>query len=314
LSDVDLSGSGPRFLQDGISDDLLYKVVGGELNPSISLASNIAKGLALDENKALKALFSFTEKRFKNSGGHVLQMHSLLSTLYLTGSTHEEVWRWTSLALDAIYQQGIQFATISARDFEQAMVRNISAARRINGNRATPIPVKFVASTSASTEFSKYARAKKGCSVILQVSPHGTRISTDQKLGIDLVEVTQAFRAEENRIQRRSIPGDPEILGSTGTLANCPEWHFPEHRGELHNGTLTKSAPKSRIPMERRPELVQIGLDVTLFEPSRAKHCRAGHCVSSLHDPCPWYDYKFHRCRQIRFNRKMKLEQQRTGR
>ena len=260
----------------------------------------IAKELDLDEDQALKQLLVFTRKRWERTCGNILELHALADAFYASGSSPDVLRKWAFTVLDAIHKRGLAFVEKAGTDFEKATIIELPIPYPRGGK---PRSIKLVAGRSDAESFNRYARSSCGCraGIVVQekTSTGNKAVFTDQNLRLDLTDLRQIIRVEEQKARRRFIPGDWRILSAEGEMEGCPEWYF--FAGMLLNGSLTHTKPPSLLSLNRLTELVQIGLDTSRFEPSRAKNCEQGQCLSKPTSPCPWFDWKLHRCRYIRF-------------
>jgi hypothetical protein len=259
-----IENPGVQFLREGIPAEVIDKVIGKKIHEDDCRTLAIAQGLGFTDDEALKLLFAFTTKRFERNGGEVFELHALLHSLYSNEYGVQQIWDWGSLALDVTHETGLEFFEGGGTLLARNPPVEIFAARRINGQRRRA-NTKLAVTESDQPEFSKYARSQE-CGVVIQSNDsNGTQIHTNQRLEIDLDEVVQILRAKEAEVQHRTIPSDPKLLSATGTLAEVPEWYYPDHKGAIYNGTQNKSAPPSRLTLVQIVDSVTIGLDQRRF-------------------------------------------------
>lgn len=294
-----ISTHGLAMLTNGIPEEVFAKLGISERTEGECLSMALAKPLYLDEDIVMGPLLGFTVKRQERVCGEILELHAFADALYETGCSTGYIWMWAKTILDMIYDWGIKFTEQSGNDFKDATIIDAIISR---GYGKTD-KVKLVVGKSDSESFAPYARSKKlGCGagiVIQQNSVGNQQIFTNGKENIDLTEVMQIIRIEEWRAEGRPMPDDYELLGVEGEMPGCPKWYFFKRGKAGLNGTLTKRKPPTAIPLARTTELVQIGLDTSRFEPSRAEGCRKGYCSDTDRNPCPWFPYQLKRCWNI---------------
>jgi hypothetical protein len=273
-----------------------HPTLNAERKQDVCTTSLVAQALGLADDPALKGLLEFVRVRDLTLSGNAYDLHALIKTFYAAGRDDQMVWGWAFLALSAIYDQSISFFEEAGTDFQAATVTEIS----IEGKRR-----KIAVGNSDSMEFAKFARSPHGCraAVVIQKNSTGqVQVHTTKFLGINLLDTACMLRVEELKKQGKRSPTNFKVLQTDGTIAECPEWHFFQTGQMLLNGSTTKTdTPPTKLSLEEISRLVQIGVNPTIFEPSRETMCKQGKCTSSSRNPCSWYGWGLQRCRKIRF-------------
>ncbi|HVO28889.1 MAG TPA: hypothetical protein VMT81_02835 [Candidatus Paceibacterota bacterium] len=303
-----LAKSPKEYEQEGV---ILVGIGGGrfdehgkqnaERKMNMCAATLVAKELGLDEDDALKPLINFATRRDLKaaiSDGARFELPEMVKTMYRVNTAEMKVWQWTFDAIQAIYDDATVFYERASQDFEKARAYSIQNSRG-------KVPV--VVGTSDVENFSKYARSAHGsrAGIVIQINTTGNlQIQTASRYRLDMSDTIRALRVEELKLKRYPPPDNWQRfwdeLAREENIPGCPEWYY-HHEGQMIlNGSLTKDAPPTSLPIQQIEKLVQIGIDHRAFAPSRQEVCRTGRCTSSDDNRCPWHSWGLPRCRTLR--------------
>ncbi len=260
----------------------------------------IAETLGIDgsteKDDAIEAITEFI------SGGDNGRSCSEFSLLGLARSLYcqypeatTDVIAWGAVALGAIYKHQQMFWTSAKEEFENAEVEEITHLRGQT--------IKVATLVSDSEQVATFARSKKGGGVavlILKRSSGHVSILTNRKSEIELYDVAQMVRREEQEAKGKVVTSSWQLLSGENSVPGAEEWYFHIASQCLMNGSPKHpDVPSTRLSMERIKELVIIGLS-NVFESTRDDKCFEGVCTSPSHNRCPWYKWGLLRCRMIR--------------
>lgn len=306
-SEIPDGRSAEQFERDGV---LLIGIGGGRFDEHPSAdnerkdgecaATLIAKELGVDDDSALKKILDYTVTNDLKGGSQPFDLAHIVKLLHRQHPDQpEKVMEWAMTALEAKYQEQLQFWTCDEEFQRVAKVEKVQVGKRI---------VKIVSFSSDNPQMARFARAASGgdAAVVIQrrISGH-VQIFTNRRFGIKLFDVVQMIRLAEQQVKRRFVTTGWKALVVEGKVEGAEEWHFHLQAQSLLNGSFTaKDVPPTRIPLDQIREFVKIGINPDAFESIRALECRNGICTSTMWTPwgkCPWYDWGLHRCRRIRW-------------
>lgn len=262
-------------------------------------ATLVAKALGVDNDPALEPLLHYAWVRDLRGGAHPFELETLVKVFHRQFPNRPlKVIRWVEMAIEAKYQEQLQFVTETKTEFERAAeVEEIAGP----GGRT----LKMVSVVSDNPLMNKFARSAQGgyVAIIIQQQTSGNvQIFTDKRFGIDLRDVVRMIRLEEQKANGELITTDWRELEVEGKIEGIEEWYYHREGQMLLNGSLTApNVPPTRLSLKQIKEIVGIGVNSQAFEPSRALWCQAGECSATREDPCSWYRLGLLRCRRIRY-------------
>ena len=266
-------------------------------------ATLVAKALGVDNDPALEKILKFAVNSDLKGTSHLFDLASIVKVLHQEYPDNpEKVMEWATIGLEAKYQEQLQFFNaaieLAKADFEKdANIENILGPHGRTLKMATII--------SDNPQMSKFARSDYGGNadiVIQQRSSGNVQIFTNRFSGLVLYDVVQMIRLAEQEVKGKIVTTDWKELASEGKVEGVEEWYFQKAGQMLLNGSLTATqVPSTRLSLEKIKEIVRIGVNPMAFQPERAPGCQQGVCSSTLRQPCPWYQFGLHRCREIRF-------------
>ena len=294
--------NGDSFLKDGF---LLFGIGGGmfDEHPGVGYEGKkgectstlVARYLGIENDPALRQIMEFVRNSDLKANCHPFDLASVTKAMYGQYSP-EEVFDCMSKCLLAKYYQQVVFC---------------EAEELVNNAPFVMVPgpygemIKIVTVQTDNREFHKAAR-RKGSAVVIQQNLSGNvQIFTDKRLELDIRDICQMVRLEEQQVRDDVKTTDWKELARPGTVAGADMWYFQEEAKNLYNGTTSHpDVEATRIPLSTIKEIVNIGMNPRAFEPSRQKDCLNDVCNSTLRNPCPWFPRGLRRCRTIRYNQK----------
>ena len=277
-----------------------------------SCATLVAKRLGVHDNPAIKPLLRYVENNDKKGGRRPLDLADAMNALNAQFPDNpEKVMEWAMMAIEAKYQQQLDFLIASKAEFERAaQVEDVD----IEGPDCAMV-VRMATIVSDDEQVAKFARSENGCGAAVviqkQQSSGNVQIFLDGQMGLNLDDIACIIRSEEKKLNGLSSTTEWELLRGEGTIEGASCWHYlkkdsgrgrPKIGVALLNGSLGHpGVPPTKIPLERIQEIVRIGLNPGAFEPGRAAECAKGNCTSTANNSCLWYNWGLLRCRGIRF-------------
>lgn len=273
--------------------------VNGESKQDECATTLVAKAVGVDDNPALEKILKFVVNNDLRAAAHPFDIAYLVRFLHQQYPKNpQKVIEWAVEGLEAKFQEQFQFWNKTKEEFEQ-----VAEIEKIQGPRGKIVTIVTV--TSDDEQISKFARSPHGANaavVIQRQSSGNTQIYTNRKANLSIQDAVQIIRIAEREANGKAIATNWETLSQEGKIEGAEEWYYHKTGQMLLNGSLTaKGVPPTRLSLERIKSLVKIGIDPDAFEPKRAKNCEKKKCTSSSANPCPWYYWKLHRCRKIRF-------------
>ena len=273
--------------------------VNGERKMDERAATLAAKAVGVDDNPALEKILKFVVNNDLKAAAHPFDIAYLVKFLHQRyPEDAQKVIEWATEGLEAKFQEQFQFWNKTKEEFER-----IAEIEEIYGPNGRII--KMVTVISDDEQISKFARSPHGANaaVVIQRRLSGnTQIYTNKKFNLFIQDMVQMVRIAEQEANGKVITTNWETLSIEGKIEGAEEWYYHKTGQMLLNGSLTaKSVPPTRLSLERIKNLVRIGINPDAFEPKRARSCEKRKCTSSLANPCPWYNWKLHRCRKVRF-------------
>lgn len=262
-------------------------------------ATLVAKALGIDDEPFLERILKFIINRDLNGTGHPFDIASIVKVLHQQcPDDPERVMDWAMTALEAKYQEQLGFFIATKADFEEnAEIEEIPGPKgRI---------LKMATIVSDDPQMGKFARSTFGGQVdivIQQRSSGNVQIFTNKRSGLVLYGVVQMIRLAEQEAKGQIVTTDWKELALEGKVAGAEEWYLQKAGQMLLNGSLTATqVSPTKIPLEKIQEIVRIGVNPMAFHPKYSSHCESGICISTCRNPCPWYSWGLHRCREMRF-------------
>ncbi len=272
---------------------------GGPRKEGDCCATLVAKALGVDDDPALEKILKFGLNTDLGKG----QPFDLASMVKLLHQAYPDdpfvAIDWVYQALDAKYAEQYALHGPTREAFElNALIKEMIGPHG---------PVRVAVIVSDDPNMSKFARAVSGGNadiVIQQQTIGNTQIFTNQRSGITLFDVAILINLAEQEAAGEVVVKDWKVLSAEGTIPGG-RWHFFPKGQMMLNGSLThKDVPSTALSIETITALVRRGVNPKAFEPTRSADCLAGVCTSTATDPCPWYRYGLHRCREIRYKAK----------
>lgn len=283
--------------------------LGNEKKEGECAATLVAKALGVDDDPALEPLLRYVRVRDLHGGAHPFELEALVKVLHQQFPDRpSKVIRWVETAIEAKYQEQLQFMTETKAEFEQ-----VAEIEEIPGpNRKM---LKMVSVVSDNPLMNKFARSSHGGCAAIVIQKHlsgdlagNVQIFTDKRAGIDLRDVIRLIRLEEQKTKGEVVTDRWKALEAEGKVEGAEEWYYHQEGQMLLNGSLTApNVPPTHLSLKKIKELVKIGVNPRAFEPSRAHRCQKGTCSGTKFNPCPWYPWGLIRCRRIRYKSRHSL-------
>ncbi len=271
----------------------------GERKKSESASSLVMKYLGIADDPALRDFSKFVTDRDSKITGSKYDLSGLVKIAYHRKATDDmKVWEWVMFALEAIYDDSLEFFGPAMQDFAKAQQTEVKTSKG---------KIKVVTGRSDVGQFSSFCRSVHGCGadvVIQQNSTGNVRVFTAsrlQRMYVDLSDAARMIRLEEQKRAGQVLTTDWKILGSAESVPGAENWYLHPERKMLLNGSDSVEEPATLIPLDQIRQLVEISVSDS-FEPGREIHCKAGKCTSTHGNPCPWYAWGLQRCRNVRYN------------
>ncbi|MEK7665207.1 MAG: hypothetical protein AAB361_03670 [Patescibacteria group bacterium] len=300
----DLEGfSSDEFESEGV---VLVGIGGGKFDehpgvktfgkPDECASTLVAKELGIESEPALEKILNFVKKSDLKAGNQPFDLSNLVKSMHHAHPNDPaKVINWVMLALDSKYQEQVHFIKTKSELANKSVTEEIQGPGR---------KIKMVSGISDSEQFNNVCRNKGAAIVIQRRSSGNTQIYTSNREGLVLYDVAQMLRIEEQDAKGKVITTDWRVLASEGKVEGAEEWYFQVTGQMLLNGSLSCPNTPTNLNLEKIRDIVKIGVDPASFEPSRTEQCQKGICVSTQHNPCPWYKYGLGRCRKIRYEAK----------
>ena len=269
-------------------------------------ATLVAKELGIAEDPSFGQILDFVKNSDLKGGGNPFDLANLVKTLHSQfPDDPEKVIEWAMLGIEAKYQEQVSFLTSVKEEFDR-----LAEVEEIQGPNGRSL--RMVTIESDNTQMSQLARSVHGgySAVIIQKQSSGNvQIFTNKYYGLTLYDIVQMIRLAEQQAKGRAVTSDWKTLSSEGKVEGAEEWYFHQTGQMLLNGSLTaRNVPPTRLSLDQIKEIVRIGINPELFEPSYSEHCKTGNCLATRSNPCPWYQYGLKRCRTIRFHKYNAME------
>lgn len=278
-----------------------HPTVNGERKEGECAATLVAKALRVDDDPALEKILKFVVTHDLNGGDQPFDLSYLVKLLHQQFPDNpEKVIEWAITGLEAKYQEQLSFFSTTKAEFDRAAeVEEIPRGEQM---------LRMVTIVSDDNQMSKFVRSALGgqTAILIQKrSSANVQIFTNKRFGLNLTDVAQIIRLEEQYKKGNIVTTDWELLKAEGKVEGVEEWYYHLEGQMLLNGSLTTSdIPPTRLSLEQIKEIVRIGVNFQAFESSRASLCQRGTCTSTRNDHCLWYPWGLHRCRRIRYKMK----------
>lgn len=302
--------SGEAFLQKYVATEVLTVGIGGgpfDEHPANGngrregecAATLIAKALGIDEDPALEGILKFVKRQDLKGGLQPFDLVDIIRAMSNTKRPLTDIQVWIFTALDAKYQQQLQFLTVTKEEF----MRTAQIEQVVVGTRT----LTLVTVRSDDEQMAKLARSHYGANadvVILQNSSGQTQIFANKKSGLGgcFNDIIRMLRLEEQKA-RGDVIGTTNwpALEAEGKVERADEWYYlPEGQMVLNGSKTAPNVPPTKLSLERIQEIVRVGINPGAFKPARAGRCQKGFCSSSREAPCSWYQWGLYRCRGLR--------------
>jgi hypothetical protein len=265
----------------------------------------VAKYLGVEDDPALEKIFNYVIRDDTKGGSHPFDLSHIIKLLHQKYPDNPtKVVRWAIEAIEAKYEEQLQFFTVTKQEFERkAKIEDIFGP---NGRQLKLITIVTI--VSDDPQMNKFARSAHGCNadIVIQKNSLGNvQIFTNKKSSLLLYDVAQMIRLKEQYAKHKVVTTDWQKLASEGNVEGVEEWFFHYEGQMLLNGSLTASAvPPTRLTLDTIRALVKIGVDTNYFNDRRSNDCKEGICTSTRNSECSLYKFGLHRCRKIRFEMK----------
>jgi len=263
-------------------------------------ASLVAKYLDVFDELWFQEVLEFVTRDDLKGNASQYDIGAIAKILQLQNPDNPEVaFEWVMIGLGAKIKQRMAFWRQTRQEFER-----LAKIETVPGPFGKDIRIAVIRSNDP--QIAKYATSRKGGDVQLVVQQQETgnvQIFRSHRSNIKLYDVARPIRLEEEYLNDKVVTTSWTELEAEGTVAGSENWCFGEHGQWLLNGSLTATdVPPTKIPLETIVKIIKTAMDPASFSPDRAPKCREGTCTSTSHNPCPWYELGFKRCRKIRFN------------
>lgn len=262
-------------------------------------ATLIAKALKVDDRPELSRLLEFILSRDLHGPGYLdlAFITNLFRRKFPDGP--EAVFQRISPIFELEYQRQVRICTIAGKqyrenaDIKDAIIDNKGEARRI------------VTITSDLREdmiaYFRLAERKKEAILILKESSGHTGIFVNNiHIGI-LDDIVGMLRCAILKLKAVIPPSDWRILKKEGKIEGAEEIYYHRSgRAIINGGRSAPDTPPIPLSLKRIQELVQIGVNPSIFEASRAYLCQKGICTAKRSTPCRWYQWRLRRCWKVR--------------
>ena len=254
-------------------------------------ATLVAKDLGIDQDAALAKILKFTLTNDLRGASHPFDLAAMIKSMYqLYPEDSERVIAWAIDALNAKYLEQKAFVDAQTTELENAEVLTITAGAK---------EFTMVVVESDNEHVSKAARSKDGldAAIVVQKRSRGNvQIYTNKRHGLQLLDLAQMLRLEEQHLKGRMVTTDWKVLVAEGKVEGAEEWYY-HHEGQmLLNGSLSApDVPPTNISLDRIKQAIIIAVN---------PRCLPEHCADSRQctfRDCRWYGLGLHRCRKIRY-------------
>lgn len=282
-------------VEGGVFDE--HPKFAGQRKKDECAATLVAKALGVSEDPCLKEILEFVRTHDLKTGP--FEVGDIVNLIHQQFPDNPKVAvNWARMALEAKYQRQLRFFAAKER-FEPVEIEEVKIEERM---------LKIAIILSDEEEMSKVARSSYGgkAAIVIQKKSSGNvSILTNPRLRppLHLRDVARMIRFSEQETKGKIVTRDWRLLGAEGKAEGAEEWYYyPVLGGEgLFNGShIDPNLPPTKLSLEKIKELVKIGINPLVFEPSRSQKCLAGTCTSTRADPCPWYHWGLERCQKIR--------------
>lgn len=262
-------------------------------------ATLVAKALGIADDPSLEKILKFAVNNDLKAAAHPFDIAYVAKVMHQQYPNNPEiVMEWVMAGLEAKYHEQASFFNETKKEFDR-----VAEIEVIQGPRGKMLKMATV--VSDDEQMSKFARSVYGGSiaVVIQKKSLGNiQIYTNRQYGLTLYDVAQMLRLAEQEKKGKVITREWKILASEGKVQGAEEWFFHYAGQMLLNGSLTAtSVPPTKLSLDKIREIVRIGVNPNVFEPSFSVSCKKGICASTMKKECPWYKFGLHRCREIRF-------------
>lgn len=255
-------------------------------------ATLAAAELGIIEIPELRKLLEYVAANDTRAVGSQFDLASGVRAIYASDPDPMVAVNWALKAIEAFYQEQLQFTTA----LNELRVGASSTEIYCHGQR-----LKIVSVVSDNSAILRASRFLEIAVLVQQNTSGNVQIYTNKKCNVPpLDDLARILRLTEQELRKEVITSDWNVLAQAGTVPGAPEWYYFRQGNMLLNGSLTAANTPTKILMERIVRAVVIALDVRSFEPGHFKDCQAGRCTASKRNYCPWYDFGLDRCRKIR--------------
>ncbi len=263
-------------------------------NGNQTCAHLVAEYLGVTERPELKQILSFCQRVDHDAHSMPMDPHQLMKDMYewkeAMGEDQQSTYDW---AMDAI-----QAFIFGQRRFHQCQ-NEFAESGKID-NKETGWPINLAVAHSDNYKMNKWVRhVYKSPEIVVQIKKSGhVLIFTDSKKvkkAVDMRDLTRIVRIFELLESRQPIPEDWKKLEASGTIPECPKWHFYSNGLQLFNSTLTSPDVEPTALTLNKIKQAIVLVSSPLHDP-----CTAAKC----HKSCKKYPFGLIACRQKRFSLK----------
>jgi len=220
----------------------------GNARSAKSCASLVAEFLGLSQVPEIKYVLGFVERN-DNGDDEIKRrmpwdLPNLVGAGYKAGRSQEYVTAVTFSHLDDLFK--------CQRDFH----RSVKRFKELSHERVLPSGAKIVCLHGDLEQANSVALsdAGGGADLFIWRNSHGIQIFSDQQSKIaqlGTVRLVAKLRFEEQKVAGAVKVSDWKLLSADGKLDDVPQWFFQRKAKCIYNGTLTQSAPPTKLSLER---------------------------------------------------------------
>ncbi len=220
-------------------------------------SSLVAKELEVDKDPAISRILEFVKNNDLHGGSQPFDLAALTKAVMLNNQDNQEmVINWAIIAIEAKYQEQLQFLT-SQEEFQQkAEIETISGP----GEK----PLTLVVIRSDNPQANKVARFLCSAGVVIQQKSSGNiQIYSNKKHRpkITMSEVVALIRTEEQKRSGKIRKLNPKQLRSEGKVEGSECWYYHKPAEIILNGSF--SAPNTqptKLSLKEIKDLVVKGI------------------------------------------------------
>ncbi len=269
-------------------------------------ATLTAKALKVNNLPELAFFLDYVLERDTNAGAHHFELDALVKMLVRQNpASFDSILDIIRKIMDAVGMEQEAFLGTTYKEFqEDAQIYEVAGPRDA---------IKVAMVESDNPQINKYARWKNGggCDAVIQYQTEKghVQIFASKTAGIDLTDVAQILRYEEQAAAGKILIRDWESLRSRGgastiidgEITRLNNWYLVGPEVLLNGSISAPDVQATKLSLEDILKFVTIGINPEAFEVSRKNQClRDQFCSASKKNPCPWHAWGLPRCRKVR--------------